>query len=304
MAVSAFALAWAACSSGSSVTGPGDGGTGTFHIRANIDGSAWSSTAGAETTGVPLTLPGLYAITGAQIGSGYTLVLSLYNIAGPGTYPMGVGPTVVGGSAVVSNAAGGWATPQSGEAGTVTITALTASRIAGTFTFTAEPISGSATGTKTVTSGDFDLEVKPTGTVGPLPDYAGSKVTATLGGAPFTAAAAVGALTAGFDILTVSGSTTERLVTLTLAGVQAPGTYVLSASESRTLGVSGTTDPLHTTWTSNGSGGDGSVTVTSITATRIKGTFNATLAPAPGTSTVGSLSVVNGVFDIGRAPGS
>lgn len=304
MAVSALALAWAACSSGSSATDPGDGGSGTYHMKATVDGSAWSSTAGAETTGVPLTLPGLYAVTGAQVGGGYILVLTLYNMAGPGTYPMGVGPTVVGGSAVVSNASGGWATPQSGAAGTVTITALTDTRIAGTFTFTAEPISGSATGTKTVTNGDFDLQVKPTGTVGPLPDYAGSKVTATLAGTPFTAAAAVGTLTAGFDILTVSGSTTERLVTLTLAGVQTPGTYALSPSESRTLGVSGSTDPLHATWTSSGAGGGGSVTVTSITATRIKGTFNATLAPAPGTSTPGTLSVTNGVFDIGRAPGS
>jgi hypothetical protein len=298
-----LALALFAC--GGDSTGPDVGGDGTHFLKATIDGSAWQSDAGAESFGVPITLPGLYSITGARVGGSYTVILSLYNIGATGTYPMGVGNLVAGASAIVSDASGGWATPQSGDAGTLTITALTDSRIAGTFSFTAEALSGSATGTKNVTGGSFDLEVKPTGAVGPLPDYAGSSVTATIGGTSFTAAAATGQLTSGFDILVVTGSNTNRSLTISLTDVAAPGTYALSsAAPTRTLGVSRVTSPLTSTWSSNGAGGSGSVTVTSITATRIKGTFTATLGPAPGTSTPGTLTITNGVFDIGRPPGS
>ncbi len=288
---------------GSDATGPG--GEGTHFIKATIDGAAWNSDAGAESFGVSITLPGLYSITGTKLGGGYIMVLSLYNIGGTGTYPMGVGNLVAGGSAIVSDAGGGWATPQSGAAGTLTITALTDSRIAGTFTFTAEALTGTATGTKSVTGGSFDLEVKPTGAVGALPDYAGSSVTATIGGTPFTAAAATGQLTSGFDILVVTGSNTTRSLTISLTDVSAPGTYALSGTApTRTMGVTGVTSPLTSTWSSNGAGGSGSVTVTSITATRIKGTFAATLGPAPGTSTPGTLAITSGAFDIGRPPGS
>ncbi len=303
--VPAVALTLALFACGGDSTGPGDGGSGSSFFKATIAGAAWSSDAGVESVGVPLTLPGLYVMTGTKLGGGYTLVLSLYNIDATGTYPMGVGLTAVGGSAIVSNLTGGWSTPLSGQAGTLTVTAISDSRIAGTFSFDAEPLTGSATGTLSVTGGSFDLEVKPTGTVGPLPDYAGSTVTATLGSSSFTAATVAGQLTGAFDILVVSGSTNERLLSFTLSGMTGPGTYALGTGQpTRTMGVSGVTSPLTTAWSSSGAGASGSVSVTSITATRIKGTFSATLGPAPGTSTTGTLTVTNGVFDIGRPPGT
>src|SRR4029078_8310558 len=45
----------------------------------------------------------------------------------------------------------------------------------------------------------------------------------------------------------------------------------------------------------------GTITITSLTKTRAKGTFSATLSPQPGTAavTIGPLTITNGSFDIG-----
>jgi len=295
-----FLLATVACSGGSG--GPaGPGNQSGSRLTASIDGSPWTSTLGAELNGVPLVLPGVYSIAGVQSNS-YILVIGLFNIPGPGTYPLGVGPQVAGGFAQVSNATGGWVTPQSGAAGSITLTTLTSSRMAGTFNFTAVALTGTATGTRTVTNGNFDLEVRPTGSIGPLPPNAGSKVGAVVGGAAFNAAAASGSLlTSGTPILTVVGNNDARSLTISLTGVSTPGTYALSAAApTRVIGVANTTNTFANTWSSNGPGGAGSVTVTAITAARIQGTFTATLGPAPGTTTTGSLTVTSGIFDIGR----
>lgn len=298
--VAALLIALSACG-GSSVTGPGGSSSGSSHLRAKIDGATWNSTAGVESVGVPLTLPGVYSITGTQLGTNpaYTIAISLYNIGGRGTYPLGVGPTVPGGTALVSDVSGGWSTPLSGAAGTLQITALTDSRIAGTFSFTAAPVSGGVTGTKTVTEGDFDLTVKPTGTVGPLPDNAGNVVSATIDGASWNAATVASSLDAvSNNIFALAASNTERSLTINLNGVTGPGTFSLGSSGA--VGITNNTDPLTHIWSTTGAGGSGTVTITSITDTRIQGTFSATLGPAPGTQTTGTVTITNGTFDVSR----
>jgi hypothetical protein len=52
-------------------------------------------------------------------------------------------------------------------------------------------------------------------------------------------------------------------------------------------------------WRSDQAGGSGSVTITSLTTTRMRGTFTATLGPIPNTGAAGTLAVANGSFDIG-----
>jgi hypothetical protein len=115
------ALTLAACSgdSGDSTGPDGSGsGNGQFRYTAKIDGAAWASDAGVERVGVPVTLPGIYAMTGTKLGTnGYTVIITLYNIPGPGTYPLGVGPSVAGGNALISTVAGGWKTAQTGTVG-------------------------------------------------------------------------------------------------------------------------------------------------------------------------------------------
>ncbi len=76
-----------------------------------------------------------------------------------------------------------------GAAGSVTITSLTQTEIVGTFTFVANGIlNAPSTSTKNVTTGTFDLPVVAVQAVGPIPDNAGSTISGTLAGQPFTMA--------------------------------------------------------------------------------------------------------------------
>lgn len=295
----AVVCALSACQS-SDTTGPGNnGGNGTSKFKAVIDGAAWNSNAGVETTGVPVTLPGLYVLTGTQLGgaAAYTVVLNLYNIGGPGTYALGVGPNVPGGTAQVSNISGGWVTAQSGADGEVFITALTDTRITGSFQFTANALTGSATGTKAVTLGTFDVPVHWTGPVVALPANKGSKVTALVGQTSWNAAFVSSQLAS--SIFTMSSTNSSGGIGISLTGVTGPGFYPLSPSN--VLSFSKSPNPLANTWNSTGAGSSGSVTIASVTASRIQGTFTGTLGPAPSTTTTGTVTV-NGTFDLGRGP--
>ena len=286
----------------SGTTGPGATANcgGASFLKATIDGAAWCSNAGVESTGIPQTLPGVYAITGTQLGGSNptTLNITLYNVGAPGTYPLGVGPQVPGGNALVSNLSGGWVTAQTGADGSITITALTAARIEGSFFFTANATTGGATGAKAVTLGTFSLPVKPTGTIGPLPANAGSKVTATITGTSYTAAAASASISLANGIAVISSSNSVRGVSLTLSGFTGPGLYALASNPSRTITVINAANFQSNSWSSLGAGSSGSVVVASMTSARMQGTFSATLGPAPGTSTSGSIQI-NGQFDIG-----
>ena len=294
-----------ACGGGSESTGPDNGGNGQNRFTAKIDGANWASNSGVERVGVTISQPGLFTLTGIQLGgSGLTIVMTLTNIAGPGTYPLGVGFSVAGGNVLISSAAGpGWRTAQTGADGTITITTLTSSRIEGTFNFTAVPFTGGATGNRTVTDGSFSLELKPTGTIGPLPDNAGHKVSASFNGTPFNAAEiSANYLTLTSGTLSIAATTPTRSLSVQFTGIPVgTGTYnISSALPLRILGVTtlnGT--QIQSNYTSSAAGSTGSVTITSFTATRIKGTFTAVLQPIAGQAT-GTMTITNGTFDIGR----
>jgi hypothetical protein len=237
------------------------------------------------------------------------LEIDLYNIAAPGTYPLGVGEKVFGGVGWVISPTPlrYWLTPPSGAAGTVTVTALSDTRIAGSFSYNAPAytITGDATGTRTVTNGAFDLPVRVTGTVGPVAANAGGKMSATINGVPWNAAnVSYNKASAGVGF---SGDNTSYLVGINLAGVTGPGTFNLGSSPLRIINVGGpSTNPTAVNCCWGGTLGAsatlndaGSVTITTFTATRIAGTFTATLAPVPNTVAQGQLTVANGSFDIG-----
>ena len=79
---------------GGGTTDPVGGNPSLINFTARIDGVQWQAT-GASTVQNPS--PGLYSITGIRTGTNpYTMVLSLYNIKGPGTYALGVGPQFLG----------------------------------------------------------------------------------------------------------------------------------------------------------------------------------------------------------------
>jgi hypothetical protein len=295
-ALAALLLLVAACGDDPAAPDAGDS-----RMSARIDGTAWTSDPLPGSDVVIHALPGAYQIDGRRIAGGSAMTMTLYNVRGPGTYPLGVGPTGVGGLAQYIEAGSGWATPLSGASGSVTVSTLSETAIAGTFSFTAEPIVGGATGTRSATEGRFDFPVRSNGNVGPLPDNAGSRISATIDGSAWNAATVAASAALG-NILAISASNTSHTVSISLSGISGPGTYPLSSSApSRSISVFG---PAMNPQASNccwgpATGSKGAVTITTRTATRVAGTFSANLQPLPGSGATAPLVIANGTFDIG-----
>jgi hypothetical protein len=131
---------------GNNVALTGDGG-----IRATINGVAWRSTKGADRA----TRSGqVIAIAGINLP--YAMTFGLGLVTGPTTISLNYGANT-GSTAIVSGTGGGWGTGFPGATGSITITVLTGTRIAGTFSFDAVPGSGTASGTMQVRNGTFDV---------------------------------------------------------------------------------------------------------------------------------------------------
>jgi hypothetical protein len=296
--------------SGNNGGNSGGNTTGT-HMRATIDGQSWAAgtTAGSVTALQFSRISGGYLILGVQLlaggGIGSTITFTLNNISGPGTYPLGVDAvSVYGGFAGITGGTPGgtWTTPLSGAAGTITITALTTTHIAGTFSFTATPAAsgaGGATGTRVVTAGSFDAPFSGNVTIQALPDSVGGKMSATLNGTAWNA----GIVSAGTSLgyISISGINDRQTLIFTLPQPAAAGTYQLSNAAGFILKA---WDPnavapagARCCW---GNLGDvGTITFTSLTKTRAKGTISATLSPQPGTAATGLLVITNLTFDVG-----
>jgi hypothetical protein len=145
-------LAAIACGGGDDnpTTGPNGTLAGDGNITASVNGTAWRSSKGGDHATRSGTFVGI-----STVSATYALVLGIGNAA-VGTFSLNLA-TGNGSSAIITNATGGWGTAISGGSGTVTITVLTATRVAGTFSFDAVAVSGSATGTLQVRNGTFDV---------------------------------------------------------------------------------------------------------------------------------------------------
>lgn len=287
-----FALLAVACGGGGP-TNPGGGG-GATNFTAKIDGVAWAPDIAPAVTAQNPT-PGFYSITALKStgSNNYSIGLQLYNITGTGTYPLGVGLQMFGGSGIVSQPPGsGWSTPLTGVDGQIQITTLTATRMVGTFDFVATPLSGSAVN-KTVTEGQFDLLVAGTGGVAAANQ--GSSFSGSIGGTEtFVGSAGTALVTSGNLLILVNNGT--RTVTLSVANFAGANTYTLGASPARSVQVGGSPTNALAAWTSNTTGGSGSIVVLTSNTGRIGGSFNATVVGIGGTA--GSLTV-SGSFSMG-----
>ncbi|MEQ1691328.1 MAG: DUF6252 family protein [Gemmatimonas sp.] len=244
-------------------------------FTATIDGVSWSSSTSAAVS----STGGIFTLVGSQIGANVTSIsMSFYSIGVPGTYPLGVTGSVAGGIGTVTASPSTWSTPLSGAAGSVTISAVSATRIAGTFNFNATPLLGqTATNTRVVTQGQFDLPVTGAATL-VVPDGAGSKVTGTVAGNAFNAATVVSVSPPSLGTLTFAGSNTAYTVNFIISGYTGVASYALGSGATRTMQV--TTSTPTKVWGGTVAASAGTVVVTSATATRIKGTFTATLQPS------------------------
>jgi hypothetical protein len=290
-----FALTAAAACSGDEAVGP-DEPLGFF--RARIGDVEWEADARTVANAALQGDPGLYAINGRQQADGYGLVLQLFNIGLPATYPLGVGPRMIGGFGTVQGPTTVWATPPSGAAGQIALSTLTDTRIAGTFSFTANALVGSEV--LQVTGGEFDLPIVALRPAGPVPENAGHVLSGTFAAAPFNASAASVTLGGGQNpTLTIVGNNTEWNLFLRVAAMRGPGNYELSTTTPvRWIQVTGIDGNAFPSWSSLEPGASGSVTVTSVSTARVRGTFTGTLPPLGGGAT--SAIQVHGSFDVGR----
>lgn len=289
-AVTLLVAVFTACSGGGTEPDAADFGV----LTARIEGANWQAgpTAAAENIVV-----GRYEITGvdASGSGGYTLMLTLHNVSGPGTYALGVSEWIIGGNGYLSQTPFTWSTTWTGAAGEVTITSLTATRIAGTFHFDADP--NLATTPRAVTQGVFDVPV--TGGAGVAGPDKGHWIEGDVHGAFIATEAVLAFVTVSNPILSIAASNRNIGVAISLVDVTVPGTYALSATAPvRFIRISGDQTSANLAWSSAITGGSGSVTVTSVTASRIKGTFSATVIGYGGGAT-GPLSI-SGTFDMGR----
>lgn len=302
--MTARALILACLALGFVATGCGGGGStgpdgdGDETMTASIGGQAFVSAQDPYIQATNGPARGSVVITGTQMlssNSYRSVMLTLGRIEGPGTYPLGVdGSTVAGGSASVLIAGGGapttWTTPLSGNAGTVTITSVSATRLVGDFSFTATPLPGQQGTNQTVTNGHFDVELNPGFAVASGTARA-SRISGTIGGNAWNAAVVtpVGSLQNGVFVL--AGSNTSYMFDLIPFPGLSVGIFPVTA---------GTQAHVYLIGVPNGWGptGTGSMTITSFGAGRVAGTFNVTLNPvgqAQGTM------AATGTFDINLA---
>ncbi|MGB8329606.1 MAG: hypothetical protein WCE62_05715, partial [Polyangiales bacterium] len=256
----------------------GGGNPGGTSFSARIDGEPWAADDDlVQVTGNPgAPRLGTIVISGLEVATGQGLTLALSFISGPGTYPLGVNiGTTPGGTGQVTDPPDSWLTPLSGDAGTVTITVRTATRIAGTFSFSADPLLGGGPAA-VVTDGKFDIT--QSAGLPALPTGDGSTASATIDGSAWNGATVV-ALNPGAGVLSVSASNTAYSISMTpKVPLTAGNSYGIPSQISLTIIRTGAAD----SWVAIGGDDVGTWTIDTFTATRATGTFDATLPKSGG----------------------
>jgi hypothetical protein len=150
----AAVVAIAGCSSdsgddGSNPPPPPPPGSSQGAMTAKINGASFASV-GSSFSYTQNTL----AVVGTDLT--YTVSVAVGNVTGPGTYTVGATNGSVAIFIVAKSPGSGWDTLGAGGTGTVTITSISETHVAGTFSFTAIPQSGT-TGPMVVTQGAFNM---------------------------------------------------------------------------------------------------------------------------------------------------
>jgi len=151
LAASLVLCALTACGGDSPTGTNGNTNLGDGSMTAAINGVAWRSMKAGDKGSHSGQI---YAVVG--LNGTYTIALGIAGLTAPGTVNLSL-TNGNGSNAIVSSTAGAWGTAFNGGSGTITVTTLTANRIAGTFSFDAPAGSGNATGTLQVRNGNFDV---------------------------------------------------------------------------------------------------------------------------------------------------
>jgi hypothetical protein len=297
----------AGCGPGS---GTDDGGSGGGPFTAKVDGAAWAADPIGMYAMAVASSPGCLIVGGTQNGNGtvVSLSLTLYNLKDTGTYALGTGLSAYGGMGQVGEAeADGtgkgdtWITPGTGLDGEFRVTRLTANHITADFRYATVPgKNNTRSGDRAVTEGHLDMDF--TGTLSPVLDKHGGRLTATLNGKPYNAADIYASLVDlnGNAGVTLTTANSVNGVSLSLAGITAPGAYAVVWRQPTPRAIivgrnGGTAETC--CWGAEGDSAE--VVITSLTPTRVKGTFRGSLVPQAGKPATAKLIVTEGAFDVG-----
>jgi hypothetical protein len=142
-------------SSGSNTGIGGSGGTTVNTLTASIDGTPFTA-----TTIAALVRNNILSVAGTAVSGSTTTTLSIATTARVGTQVVAPGTGVNSNYQVVSGTnTAGWLASDNFGSGTVTVTTLTTTRAAGSFSFILSNASGTALGPKNVTVGVFDVTI-------------------------------------------------------------------------------------------------------------------------------------------------
>lgn len=223
--------------------------------------------------------------------------------AGTGSYVLGPA-SAANAMLLIGNPAAGWQAGVGIGSGTITITTLTSTRAVGTFLFMLAAVPGTgATGTRSVTEGSFDVVLTTAPTPAPTPG-GGSTMSALIDGVAWTSSLSRRA-TLTNNFLTITGQDTNfRVITIAVplsAGLLVPPSPPATISLDFTSGVRGVATMVlgSQNWDNGHDGAQGTFTVTSISATRVTGTFTVTLVNNPiNVVAVPTARLTNGTFDM------
>ena len=302
--VAAATVAAAAACGGSSPAAPsgtnaggttpgGSSGGASGPFTALIDGAPFNGSQALSATNLNNQL----SISGSN--GQYTLQLIVQLSRGAATYTFGaLDPSNVTTAALALNGtAQNWFAGPGVGSGTITISSLTSSAVSGTFTVTVAPSAGGpATGNRVITSGVFNVPLTGSSTPAPAPappSTSSRTISATIDGTLWSGSgAALATRTQG--LVTIAGADLQGRALSIAIFASAVGTYSLNPPNSHNgLYAAGSQQ-----WFTSRAGGGGSVTIASIDASRVTGTFTMTLAPGPNNTDQRTLQAIGGTFDL------
>jgi len=276
---------------GTSGGGTGAATTGTF--TALIDGAGFSGALGLTAVHANNQV----SISGSN--NQYALQVIAAGVQGPGTYPISSSTATTVALSLVGTAQAWFAGPTLGS-GSVTITSLTATIVAGTFSVTVGPGGGGASGNKVIASGVFNVPLStstavppsiPTGPATPTGTPAG--LVASIDGVEWRPVGTGQATRTPQGFVTIAGVDLQaRGLSMAILG-STVGTYSLNNPNSHNAIYSAASQQ----WFTSRPGGGGSVTIASISTTRVTGSFTMTLGPGQNNSDQRTLQVT-GTFDL------
>lgn len=293
------ALSTLACGSPTSPTETNPPSAGGAPLTFKVDGASVTATSSTAAYA-----NGILSIGGTDSARSTTLGFALAPTAtGTGVYTLG--PTSAANVQIyIGNPAAGWQAGVGIGSGTITVNSLTSTGASGTFSFSLVAVPGSgATGTKTITEGVFNVTFTTVPPANPTPS-GGSTLSTVIDGVAWSSSLSRRA-TLTNNILTITGQDTNfRVITLAVplsAGLQVPPSPAPTISLDFIPGVHGVVTMVlgAQNWDNGHAGGAGSFTVTSISTTRVTGTFTVTLVSNPlNVVPVPTARLTNGQFDM------